>query len=170
MRVPKLYLAVLLFTSVNAFSQDFVVPANYKLVDKSDYSLYEKDMIAAAKWLVATPISEQEEKRKEVSAFVVNWVNGSPTVDVEINETIFNFEKKNSGMLVMYMAACSRYVLETGDKDMRAKHRFALREMIKLYNLKSGIDKDKKMEKLIKADEEGKIDEWLATNLKIQGH
>jgi hypothetical protein len=27
--------------------------------------------------------------------------------------------------------------------------------------------KDKKMEKLIKSDEEGKLDEWLAENLKV---
>jgi bacterioferritin (cytochrome b1) len=50
---------------------------------------------------------------------------------------------------------------------MRAKHRAALRDMISVYKTGKGIKKDKKMEKLIKSEEEGKIDEWLAENLKI---
>ncbi len=52
---------------------------------------------------------------------------------------------------------------------MRAKHRAALRDMIAVYKNGKNIKKDKKMEKLIKSDEEGKIDEWLAEYLKIEG-
>ena len=79
-----------------------------------------------------------------------------------------DFDKKNDGMLAMYMAASARYVLENNySKDMRAKHRAALRDLIVVYKTGKGIKKDKKMEKLIKSEEEGKIDEWLAENLKI---
>ncbi|HNL66525.1 MAG TPA: hypothetical protein PKL81_15615, partial [Ferruginibacter sp.] len=112
---------------------------------------------------------EQTDKRKEVSAFVITWVGGSPTVNVELNPTILDFEKKNPGMMVLFMAGCARYVLENNySKDMRAKHRVALRDMIAVYKSGKGIKKDKKMEKLAKSDEEGKIDEWMAENLKVE--
>jgi hypothetical protein len=79
-----------------------------------------------------------------------------------------DFEKKNEGMLVLYMAGSARYVLENNySKDMRSKHKAALRDMINVYKTGTGINKDKKMEKLIKSDDEGKLDEWLAENLKI---
>jgi hypothetical protein len=79
-----------------------------------------------------------------------------------------DFEKKNPGMLVLYMACSAQYVLENDySKDMRAKHRSALRDMMAVYKAGTGITKDKKMEKLIKSDEDGKIDEWLSENLKI---
>jgi hypothetical protein len=166
-----LLIPTLLMIGANSYSQDFTVPSNYQLITKEDYTKYEGDIINAAKWLIATPLNEQPDKRKEVSAFVVNWINGSPTVNVEINPTIMDFEKKNAGMLVLYMAASAKYVLENNySKDMRAKHRAALRDMVAIYKSGKGIRKDKKMEKLAKSDEEGKLDEWIADNLKIEGH
>jgi len=91
-------------------------------------------------------------------------------VNVEINPTIFDFDKKNPGMLAIYMASSARYVLENNNsKDMRAKHKAALHDMISVYKAGKGINKDKKMEKLIKADDDGKLDDWLADNLKVGG-
>lgn len=151
------------------YSQSFQVPENYVLKVAADYSKYEQAVIAAAKWLKQTPFSEQEEKRKAAAKFLLDWINGSPTVDVELNETIMDFEKKNEGMLIIFMSACARYVLENNySKDMRAKHRAALRDVIAVYQSGNGIKKDKKIEKLIKSEEAGKLDEWLEENLKIQ--
>jgi hypothetical protein len=169
MRKPlmSIFAGLLLFVNYT-FSQDFDVPKEYQFTAKEDYSRYEKDIIAGAKWLVTTPLNEQQDKRKEVSMFVVKWINGSPTVNVEINPTIMDFEEKNRGMLTIYMASSAKYVLENNySTDMRAKHKAALRHMISVYNSGKGIQKDRKMEKLIKSDEGGKLDEWLADNLKI---
>jgi hypothetical protein len=163
-----LFAGILVLNSSNLYSQHFEVPKDYTLKVAADYKMYEKDMIEAAKWLVKTPLDEQENKRAKVSAFVISWVNGSPTVDVELNEFIMDFDKKNKGMLVIFMASCAKYVLENDySKDMRAKHRAALRDMMTVYNSGNGIKKDKKMEKLIKSDADGKLDEWLEYNLKI---
>lgn len=166
--ITTLLLLAVSFIGDNLYCQTFEVPKNYELKVAADYTKYEKDIIAAAKWLKATPFNEQTEKRKEVSRFVVMWINGSPTVNVEINPTIMDFDKQNEGMLVLYMACCAKYVLENNySKDMRAKHKAALHDMISVYKSGKGINKDKKMGKLIKSDEEGKLDEWLDENLKI---
>lgn len=171
MRLIKLFpcIAFLFFTG-SAYCQNFEVPQNYQFKEAADYAKYEKDIIAAAKWLVETPLNEQSEKRREVSAFVVGWINGSPTVNVELNPTIFDFDKKNSGMMVIYMASCARYVLENNySKDMRAKQKAALHDMISVYKSGKGIKKDRKMEKLMKSEQQGQLDEWLAENLKVGG-
>jgi len=39
--------------------------------------------------------------------------------------------------------------------------------MIGVYKSGKGIKKDKKMEKLIKSNEDDKLDEWLSENLKV---
>jgi hypothetical protein len=169
MKVINLFLTtLLLLVFTNIYSQDFETSTDYTLKAAEDYVKYEKDIIAAAKWLKSVPLNEQNEKRKEVSAFVMQWVNGSPTVNVELNENIFDFEKKNTGMLILFMAGCAQYTLENNySKDMRAKHKFALKGMIEVYKSGKGIKKDKKMEKLIKSDEAGELDQWLADNLKV---
>ena len=166
--ITRLSLFILLFSTTHLSAQTFEVPRGYQLKVAADYQQYEKDIIAAAKWLKETAFDEQTEKRKEVSAFVITWVNGSPTVNVEINPTIMDFEKKNKGMLALYMASSAKYVLENNySKDMRAKHKAAMLDMISVYQTGKGINKDKKMEKLIKSNEEGKLDEWLSENLKV---
>ena len=159
--------AIMLLITTNLFSQDFRVPAG-QIKLKEDYAEYEKDIIAADKWLVATPFNEQKERREQVNGFIKQWVDGSPTVNCELNPIIFDFETKNPGMLYLFMGGCARYVLENNySKDMRAKHKAALMDMITVYKAGKGIKKDKKMEKLIKAEEEGKLDEWLGENLKV---
>ena len=169
--ITTLLITLSLLVNKVSSAQEFNVPTDYQFNSKEDYAKYEKDIIDAANWLLATPLNEQLNKRKEVSAFVVKWINGSPTVNVELNPTIMGFEKKNNGMLVLFMASCAKFVLENNySTDMRAKHRAALRDLIKVYKQGKGIEKDKKMEKLIKSDEKGKIDQWLAENLKIEGH
>lgn len=157
----------LLFT-FPIFAQQFEMPEDFTLEVKEDYTKYEQKIIEASKWLQAVPLNEQKETRQRISYLVVKWVNGSPTVNVEITPVIIDFEEKNKGMLVLYMATCSQYVLENNySKDMRAKHKYALKAMMTVYQSGKGIKKDKKMDKLIKADAEGKLDEWLEENLKI---
>jgi hypothetical protein len=169
MKPGKLFIAIALsLFSGNIYSQTFEVPKNYEFKAAADYAKYEKEIIEAAKWLTATPLNENAAKRSEVSKFVITWINGSPTVNVEINPTIMDFEKKNKGMLTIYMASSARYVLENNySKDMRSKHKTALRDMISVYKGGKGIKKDKKMDNLIKNDEANTLDEWLSKNLKI---
>ena len=70
-------------------------------------------------------------------------------------------------MFILYMACCAEYVLENNySKDKQAKWKAALHDMIIVYKSGKGIKKDKKIEKLIKSDEEGKIDEWITENFK----
>ena len=168
MRIYPLLAAILLFCN-QSFSQDFKLPAGYQFNSKEDFSRYEPDVLSASKWLLATPFNEQEAKRKDVFSFILAWVSGASNVDVEINPTVMDFEKKNPGMLPVYFAASIKYVMENNySKDMKAKHTFAMHEMMNVYKSGKGIKKDKKMEKLIKADEEGKLDEWLAENMKFE--
>ena len=171
-RLMKQYLILLVSCMVlnvlTCYSQDFEVP-NYVLKEKEDYTKYEKDMIAAEKWLVNTPIKEQTFKRREVSAFVIEWVDGSPTVNCELFSFLVDLEKKNNGMLAVYMAATARYVLENNySKELRPKHLFALKELMLFYNNNKAMKKDKKMDKLISADEKNELDAWMEENMKME--
>ena len=163
-KVILIFFCVTICCIQNIFAQDIVLP---KLVLKTadDYAKYEKDVINAARWLQDTPFNVKVLQRKQVSAFIVKWVGGSPTVLVEMYPVILDFDQKNEGMLVLFMAGCARYVLENNDTtDAKAKYMFAFRGLISMYKSGNGISKDKKMEKLIKLDESGKLDEWLKEN------
>ena len=165
MKTKLFLLSLVLLAATCGYAQTFEVPKHYEFKVKEDYAPYEKDIIAAAGWLIQTPLNEQAEKRKEVSAFVMQWVNGSPTVNVEINQVIMDMESANPGMLMIYMAASAKYVLENNyAKDMRPKHKYALQQMIAVYKSGKGIQKDKNMDALVKADSKGDLEKWMDKN------
>ncbi len=146
---------------------NFEVPSNVNLEKKEDYTKYETDIITAADWLEETPFNEQKDKRRKVNAFVAVWVLGSPTVTITMTSTLTDFDKKNTGMMVLYMAAYSKYVLKNNySKDVKAAKTAALKSLIKVYTSGKGISRDKKMEKLVQADTDGKLDDWINENMK----
>jgi hypothetical protein len=161
-------LLFILLGFINLKAQTFEVPKKYEFKSADDYSRYEKDIIEAAKWLKATPFDQEVDKRKEVSAFVVQWINGSPTVNVEITPSIIDFENRNTGMLLLYMASSAKYVLENNySKNMRAKHKAALEDMIWAYKSGFGIKKDRNMERLISFYDENRLEEWIEKNMRV---
>ncbi|HMX03089.1 MAG TPA: hypothetical protein PLL28_11965 [Chitinophagales bacterium] len=160
------FFAISLFV-ISTHAQDWEVPRHYMLEGAEDYVPYEADIIQAANWLRDVSPTTDVEKFKEASQFVIKWVNGSPTVTVEINKTIMEFNEKNHNMLVLYMASCAKYVLENNySKDVQAKHISALKDMAIAYQKQPQMQKDKKMEKLVKAIEEGTADDWYNKNFK----
>lgn len=166
-----IYAMTALLISLNLQAQSYEVPKDYVLKVAEDYKRYESDIIQAANWLKATPLDEQEEKRQDVSSFVMQWINGSPTVNVEITPLILNFEKQNPGMMVLYMAFCAQFVLEHQySTDRPAKHLFALRNMVEVYKAGKGVSikKDKNLESFIKYDADGEALKWISKYLKIK--
>lgn len=163
MKLNRIIPFVILFIlAVPLSAQNFQVPKDVVYKTADDYKKYEKDIIEAAKWLVKTPLNEHQEKRQRVSLFVLNWVNGSPTVSVELFPAIMDFEKKNPGMLIIFMANWSSYVLSNNySTDQNEAKKAALMACIEVYKSGKGIKKDKKMLKLIKAVDAGKIDDWI---------
>ena len=160
-----LALAVLLFgISQLAAGQSFQVPQNYSLVKKTDYAKYEKDVIACVNWLETTPVNQQREKRKEANRFLLMWVTGSPDVDITLSRKIPGFSK-NPDLMMIFLGAWTKFDLEHPgqSKDEVAENVAGIRSVIKVYqaNLGIGIRKDKDVQKMIKLEKKGKLEEWV---------
>lgn len=171
MRTSIIGMIVLLFCliSFRTHAQGYNPPRGYELVTAEDYAPYEPDVIAAANWLISTPLNEQKDKRLEISAFVFKWINGSPNVFVEVFAPIMDFEKKNPGLLIVYMAGCAKYVLENNyTKDKLAIKTAGINSIVKACSSGKGINKDKKIEELLKNAEEGKLDAWIEKNISFK--
>jgi hypothetical protein len=161
-------LTLILAFKTGIFAQtNFTVPANYEFNVKEDYAKYEADIITASKWLEEIDLDKDEAKRKEVSAFVMKWIIGSPTVSVELNEKIMKLYNKNDKILINYMAAYSAYWLQNKSSATKpAAIKAGLISMMNVYKKDISIKKNKDMDKLIKLTEENKLDEYIAENFK----
>ncbi|RYG34505.1 MAG: hypothetical protein EOO01_32205 [Chitinophagaceae bacterium] len=93
-----------------AMAQEYAVPANYKLESAADYPRYEKDVVKAIDWLQHTPPGASDKKQK-ATAFIVQWISGSPDVTINVDAGLTNEVSANPEMSVIYLCGCLRYAL-----------------------------------------------------------
>ena len=154
------------FLTFNLFTQEFEVPKNYVLKGKEDFSKYESEVLKGIDWLFQTPINSQSDKRKEVNMFILSWLEGSPTVSVEIKQEIVSFMKPNPDLLMIFMCGWTKYSLENKDYNNKIKgSQKGVEAVIEFYiKNKENLKKDKNVEKYIKLKEEGKLEDYITKN------
>ena len=154
-------ITLLLSLTFISSAQDFQVPADLPST-KEDFIKSEPDFIAAAKWLESTAIANDMDKRTKVNAWVIAWISNSPTVTIEIRGAMIKPFDKNPQLLSVYMAGFTRYSLENNySKDELLCNIAAMKSVVKCCNLGGEIKKDKNLTKLLDADKEGKLEDWI---------
>lgn len=164
--MKSILIASLLLISVQAFSQTFEVPAGYSFETKDDYSKYEQDVIEGVNWLLKTPLSQEQGKRKEVNAFLMKWLSGSPSVTIEVNSEIITF-MDCPDCLMVFLGGWAKQTLETKDNTDKVKGNLAgIESVIEFYNLnKATLGNNKAVQKYIKMQEKGKLEEYVKARI-----
>lgn len=164
--LPYFVIAVTFMTNMKA-QVSFEVPQSIELKTNDDYTKLEPSIIDAAKWLEETDLNKEPKKRQQVSAFVLQWVTGSPTVSIDLTESLMKIYGKNTDLLSIYLASFSRNFIENKDKATKfLATKAALLSIMKVYKKGINISKSKDMEKLIKLTNENKLDDYINTQYK----
>ena len=158
----------LLGSSLYGISQESLIPQNYSLEKAEDYSKYEKEVVKCIEWLEATPLNEQEKLRDDVNTFVGKWINGSPTITVELNANTSVYFKKNVELLPYFLCGWTKHMLQhpEDNKDVVKGNLAGLRSVIRIYQKGIKVKKDKEIEKLIKLENDNKLENWIRDQLK----
>lgn len=137
-----------------------------ELKTKEDYAKYEQDVINGYNWLMKTPIDLEPTKRKELNAFLMQWMTGSPNVSIELSQKIVTYMDCGE-CLMMFMGGWTKYALESKDFKNKVKGNLAGTEsVIKFYLLnKKSLGKNTAIEKFIKLKEENKLEEYIKSNI-----
>lgn len=145
--------------------QTFEVP-DYDFKTKEDYEKYHAQIIAAVDWLEQTPVNEQDMKRKKANAFILQWLTGSPTVNVEIQEYVTDLTKKNPDLLVSFLGGWARYQLQHPEETDKMKlNTEGVKALLHVYQLGS-VNKDKQVEKLLKLKQPDELEAWVKTQVQ----
>lgn len=135
-------------------------PSTIKLEKEEDYPKYNDYIVSMVGWLERTPVTADEDKRKMAAAFLIEWLTGAPHVSVAINEHCTGFSEKNKELLLLYMGGWSRYVIQTKDTTGRKGNYAGLKTVVSAYKKGNGYQKDPEMDKLVKLEQEGKLEAW----------
>ncbi|HEX8039663.1 MAG TPA: hypothetical protein VF490_10955 [Chryseosolibacter sp.] len=151
--------------ALTVLSQEFEVPGNYKFERAEDYSTYEPAVLKGITWITATPLDQQEAKRKKVNAFLLEWLSGSPYVHLELKKEIVTFVN-SPDLLMVFMGGWAKYSLESKDFNNKVAGSLAgIEAVIGFYSRnKNAIKKDKNVEKYIKMKESGTLKEYVEKN------
>jgi hypothetical protein len=147
----------------------FRVPENPVLNTKDDYSKYEGDIIAAAKWLEETDLDKETDKREQVNAFLTKWIAGSPTVTVSLDELVTKIVDKNPPLLFIYIASYSRSVLlNRASPNTLLAVKDGVISVIKVYKKGIGLVRNRQLEKLSKMDQDSQVEDYILNAMKVQ--
>ena len=154
------------FTSTLKAQSDFTVPYNYKLKEKGDYDKYKNDVVKATEWLIKTPSNEEPNKRVNVNKFIMKWVDGSPTVTIEINKLVL-FYTSPDYFPILVGAWSSEYIKNENYDDKIAGALAGIEAVIEYYeNNADRLKKSKLIKKYIKLKKKGKLKSYLEKKMK----
>ncbi len=156
-------LIFLLFVSTNLLAQEVEIPTDLKLESAEDFQKTEQLVLNSADWLLKTPISENAGKRKNINAFLMKWMSGSPTVSIELVSGIVPLDCADC--LMSFMSGWTKYSLKNNYSKNKVECALAGAEnAIEFYKKnKSKLGKNSDMEKLIKQEKKGKLKKYIAS-------
>ena len=159
-------LFVLLFLASNLKAQEIVIPKDIKLETPEDYKVTEKLVLEGIEWVQNTPLSANSAKRRDVNAFLVKWMSGSPTVSIELFAEITPM--KCTECLIAFMGGWTKYSLENNYSEDGVKGALAgVERAIAFYEKnKSMVEKDSGLEKLIKRKNKGELESYVQSIMK----
>lgn len=158
--------SILFFFSVTTFSQEFKIPENYKFEKKEDYRKYEADIINAIEYLENSKLNDNSEHRKKTNAFLLQYLTGSSDIKIMLRSYVMEFSEKNKDFLMIFMGGWAKYAINNEyDTDEFKGSLAGLKSVMKVYEMGEGIKKDRKVEKLIELSSEGKLEDWLKTQI-----
>jgi hypothetical protein len=167
MKTLKSILTLLLL--LGAYSTSFA--QDTELLDelpktKEEFVQSEKKVLATINWLENTPLDEDAKRHQQQYALLTGWITNSPTVTITLNASIVNFTKKNSELIMFFMAGWTKYSLENSySKDETKGNIAGVRCAINVYKKGVGLKKDKAMEKLVQLEDKGELEKWVADQL-----
>jgi len=168
--ITWLYIILFLAISLNSSAQLSPVPKTYSLTTPEDYYKYQTDVLNVINWLEQTPWNSKNGERQIANSFFLAWMSGSPSVTIELGDDILmKMMEKNKELLFAYMGGYTKYTLkchaEKSDYDVNKAKLAGFKAVIYKYNTEKSRSRDKNVEMIIKLDSEGKLEDWIATEL-----
>jgi hypothetical protein len=168
--MKKLFSAIticFLALTFTAGAQSSPAPDNYVLKTKEDYAKYQEAMLKTVDWLQNASWSEPLDNRKPSNAFVMDWLSGSPDVSISVGSPLMKLASKNPELILIYMGNYAKYALQhKTDFNKTQADLVGVKAMIDKYSKESAHKKDSAMEKVVKLDKDGKLEDWVKSDFE----
>lgn len=154
----------LLLASFAAKAQDFSGLENVQFSTAEECRAYDGKALECANYLLSTANAKDDMKRLVATSFIIKWMTATADYHFSLDKPVMQLSQKNDAVLALLMAAITKFVLENKEKANEAG--LVLQSSVKMLidyckNESNNIKLTKELKKTIKADEEGKLAEYL---------
>lgn len=154
----------ILFLTQHAYAQSLNIPKDVKYEVGDDYALFEDDVLRVANWMINGKVNDEFNKNwKDASAFLMKWIEGSPTVYIVAQAEFITYVEKQPALLMIFMAGWTKFSLENKVVHDNVRGNLAgLNAVIKFYERnRKALGEDKEIEKFIKMRDKGQLEAYI---------
>ncbi|SOD18174.1 hypothetical protein [Pedobacter xixiisoli] len=146
-----------------AYGQELPNLKTVKLNKRVSYKQAEPTVIKVVAYLFKTPIDKKNKARNNAGQFLIEWMNGTPDYIFYLEEKETSFFNTDSDLLLMYMAALTKFSLEhPAEKEKRTQALGAMNIVLPyLYQQSDNKSWTKELWQLYDASKNGKLKEFL---------
>jgi CRISPR/Cas system CMR-associated protein Cmr5 small subunit len=162
----RFFVSVILFLGfvMVGNAQDYSKLKDIELKEKEDFAKAEDKILECSKYILTTPVDDENTNRINALKFMFRWMDGTPEYTFTLDETVDKLGQTNDALLGVYMACMSRYVLENKDKakdEKDVKYNSVLMLIDYARDPNNKVEITGEIENLIKAKDEHRLKEYI---------
>ena len=167
MKNMVLFSFFLLATISVAVAQELPNLKHVKLRKKANYKEVEPVVLKVSDYLFATPVNHKNVSRKEAGQFLLRWMNDTPFDTFVLEEKETNFFNTDTELMLMYMAALTKFTLENKSIINQKEKVFGAMQLVLPYLDKQDNKKSwsKELWQLVDSYKNGNLESFLKRDI-----
>jgi hypothetical protein len=145
-------------------AQDYSTLKDVELKDKADFGKAEDKILEISKYVLTTPMEDDNTNRNNALQFMFRWMEGTPDYTFTLDETVGKLAQTSDALLGVYMACMCRYVLENKEKAKdvnEVKYNSVLMLIDYSQDPNNKVEISGELKNLIQAKDEHRLKEYI---------
>lgn len=162
----RFFISAILFLGfvLGCNAQDYSKLKDIQLKEKGDFIKAEDRILECSKYILTTPMDDENTNRINALQFMFRWMDGTPDYTFTLDETVGKLAQTSDALLGVYMACMCRYVLENKDKAKdvnEVKYNSVLMLIDYSADTNNKVEISGELENLIRAKDEHRLKEYI---------
>jgi hypothetical protein len=160
--------AALTIASFNLYAQKVpAIPEDVEYETQGDFKKMEGYVMPIVEWIEKVPMVPEDPTYKKASKFLMEWTNGSESVNLEFNQDVISFAQTSPDLLLYFITGWTRWELAHPGKNDKLKNNLAgIEGVLKFYKSQAEMPQNDELDMLYALKEKGQLEGWVKKQLE----
>ena len=140
------------------------LPEKHEWKTARDYKRDEELVLRTLQWLNKTPLNEEPLNRSKANLFVMEWICGSPSINISVETTALPFYDEYPDLIFPYIHGIAQCKLTKNPSCNEQKAIInGFNNVAFMIRSDASMKKSKSLQPLIKAYKKGKMEDYVGS-------